>query len=187
MQDARGVPLQTPQDGKVLTTVSAEDKDWLPKIREMVAVPPLADSGEYELIVKVKDELAVATTESRARFLVKGRDVAPSDTLVVRNFRFLRGENDEKPLQLAAYSPGDMVWARFDMTGYKLADHNQFDIEYGLTVLNADGSASIFGTAGGHLQTAELLSATLSTRRPQLEPGQGPAARRVYNRTHRTR
>jgi len=140
VQDSRGVLLQTPQDGKLLTTVSAEDKDWLPKIREMLAVPPLADSGEYQLIVKVKDELAAATVESRARFFVKGRDVAPSDTLVVRSFRFLRGENDEKPLQVAAYRPGDMVWARFDMTGYKLAEHNQFDIEYGLTVLSADGS-----------------------------------------------
>jgi hypothetical protein len=141
-RDSRGAPLQPLQDGQIKTTVSAEDKDWLPKIREMITVPAFADSGEYQVTVKVKDELGAATTESRARFFVKGRDVAPSDTLIVRNFRFLRTEDDEKPLQLAAYRPGDAVWARFDMTGYRLGDKNLFDIEYGLTVLASDGSVA---------------------------------------------
>ena len=43
---------------------------------------------------------------------------------------------------MAAYRPGDAVWARFDMTGYKLGDKNQVDIEYGLTVLREDGSVA---------------------------------------------
>ena len=77
-----------------------------------------------------------------AVFHIKGRDVAPSDTLVVRNFRFLRNEDDVKPLPVAAYRPGDSVWARFDMTGYKLGEKNQVDIEYGLTVLREDGSVA---------------------------------------------
>jgi hypothetical protein len=141
-RDSRGLLLQPAQDGKIQTTVSPEDKDWLPKIREMITVPPFADSGEYQVTVKVKDELGAATTESRARFFVKGREVAPSETLIVRNFHFLRGEDDEKPLQLAAYRPGDSVWARFDMTGYKLGERNVLDIEYGLTVLAADGSVA---------------------------------------------
>jgi len=34
----------------------------------------------------------------------------------------------------------DAVWARFDMTGYKLGDGNKLDIEYGLAVLRADGT-----------------------------------------------
>lgn len=142
VKDARGVLLQPAQDGKVQTTVSPEDKDWLPKIRDSFAVPPLADSGEYQILVKMKDELGAATAESRAKFSIKGRDVAPSDNLIVRNFRFLRTEDDGKPLQLPAYRPGDAVWARFDMTGYKLGERNQFDIEYGLTVLLADGSVA---------------------------------------------
>ncbi len=62
--------------------------------------------------------------------------------MIVRNFRFLRNEDDEKPLPVAAYRPGDSVWARFDMTGYKLGDKNQVDIEYGLTVLREDGSVA---------------------------------------------
>jgi len=140
VKDGRGVLLHPVQNDKIQTTVSPEDKDWLPKIRDSFAVPPLADSGDYQILVKLKDELGAVTAESRAKFSIKGRDVAPSDNLIVRNFRFLRTEEDGKPLQLPAYRPGDAVWARFDMTGYKLGERNQFDIEYGLTVLLADGS-----------------------------------------------
>ena len=141
-RDSRGVLLQPVQEGREGGTVTAEDKSWMPKIRESIVVPPLAESGEYQILVKVKDEIAQTAAEGRMPFTVKGRDVAPSDTLVVRNFRFLRGEEDGKALQLAAYRPGDQVWARFEMTGYKLGERNQFDIAYGLQVLRSDGSAA---------------------------------------------
>jgi hypothetical protein len=141
-RDARGVLLQPVLEGKEGGTVTSEDKNWMPKIRESIVIPPLAESGEYQILVKVKDELGQSTAETRTVFTVKGPDVAPSDTLVIRNFRFLRTEEDGKPLQVAAYRPGDPVWARFEMTGYKLTDANQFDIEYGLQVLRADGSVA---------------------------------------------
>jgi len=141
-RDSRGVLLQPVQEGKEGGTLTAEDKNWMPKIRESIVVPPLAESGEYHILVKVKDEIGQATAEARVDFTVKGRDVPPSDTLVVRNFRFLRSEEDGKPLQVAAYRPGDAVWARFEMTGYKLGEANQFDIEYGLQILRADGSVA---------------------------------------------
>jgi hypothetical protein len=142
VRDKNGALLQPPKQGKIETTVTQEDKDWKPKFRDTIVVPPLADSGEYTVLVKLSDELAKATLEKPAVFHIKGRDVASSPTLVVRNFRFLRSEDDTKPLQVAAYRPGDAVWARFDMTGYKLGDKNQVDIEYGLTVLREDGSVA---------------------------------------------
>lgn len=144
-KDSRGTLLQAPVKGKIDSTVSVEDKDWLPKIRATVTVPPLADTGQFQVIVRVGDGLAGpggAVTEASAEFAVKGRDVAPSDTLVVRNFRFLRSEDDTRALRVAAYRPGDAVWAKFDMTGYKIVDKNQFDIGYGLKVLRADGSTA---------------------------------------------
>ena len=141
-QDARGVLLLLPEKGLVKTTLSPEDKNWMPKIRYTVVVPPLAESGEYQVTVTVKDLLANTSAETRAAFLVSGRAVAPSDTLAVRNFRFYRGENDDQALQVPAYRPGDSLWARFDMTGYKIGDKNLFDIGYGLVVLRTDGSVS---------------------------------------------
>ena len=141
-EDARGVMLLLPEKGLVKTTLSPEDKNWLPKIRYTVVIPPLAESGEYHVSVMVKDELAGSSAEARATFLVRGRAVAPSDILAVRNFRFYRGENDDRALGVPAYRPGDSLWARFDMTGYKIGEKNLFDIGYGLVVLRTDGSVA---------------------------------------------
>ncbi len=142
VRDKSGVLLKPVQEGKVETIVTQEDKDWKPKLRDSIVVPPLADTGEYSVLIKLSDDLAKGTVEKTAVFHIKGREVEPSATLTVRNFRFLRNEDDGKPLPVAAYRPGDSVWARFDMTGYKLGDKNQVDIEYGLTVLREDGSVA---------------------------------------------
>ena len=142
VRDINGAMLKPVEEGKIETTVTQEDKDWKPKLRDTIVVPPLADTGEYMVLIKLSDELAKAAVEKTAVFHIKGRDVAPSDALIVRNFRFLRNEDDAKPLRVAAYRPGDSVWARFDMTGYKLGEKNQVDIEYGLTVLGEDGSVA---------------------------------------------
>jgi hypothetical protein len=141
-KDARGILVQPASSDKIEATLAPEDKDWKPKLRDTIVIPPLADSGEYQVLVKVRDERNQGTVEARATFQVHGREVAPSDTLVVRDFRFLRSEDDTKSLQVAAYRPGDSLWARFIMTGYKLGDGNQYDIEYGLTVLRADGTVA---------------------------------------------
>jgi len=142
VRDKSGALLKPIKDEKIETTVTQEDKDWRPKLRDTIVIPPLADTGEYTVLVKLSDELAKTTIEKPALFHIKGRAVAGSDTLTVRNFRFLRGEDDVRPLPVAAYRPGDSVWARFEMTGYKFGDKNQVDIEYGLTVLREDGSVA---------------------------------------------
>jgi hypothetical protein len=165
VRDKSGALLKPIKEGKVETTVTQEDKNWEPKFRETIVVPPLADTGEYTVLVKLSDELAKATLEKTAVFHIKGRDVARSDTLVVRNFRFQRGEDDVKPLQVAAYRPGDAVWARFDMTGYKLGDKNQVDVEYGITVLREDGSVAY--------QQPDAATQKIQTYYPQrYQPGE---------------
>jgi hypothetical protein len=155
VRDQGGALLKPIEEGKIETTVTQEDKDWKPRLRDTIVVPPLADTGEYVVLVKLSDELAKTVEEKRAVFHVKGRDVASSDTLTVRNFRFLRAEDDEKALPVAAYRPGDAVWARFDMTGYKFGEKNQVDVEYGLTVLREDGSVAYAEpqAAGQKIQT----------------------------------
>jgi hypothetical protein len=142
VRDKNGILLKPIQEGKIETAVTQEDKDWKPKLRDTIVVPPLADTGQYSVLVKLSDELQKTTQEKRTVFHIRGREVEASDTLVVRNFRFLRGEDDANPLKVAAYRPGDSVWAKFDMTGYKFGEKNQVDIEYGLTVLREDGSVA---------------------------------------------
>src|SRR5262245_8574016 len=55
--DPAGVPIVETVDGKVGVELSPEDKDWKPKIRQTVLVPPLGGSGIYKIKVSVKDEL----------------------------------------------------------------------------------------------------------------------------------
>ena len=72
-------------------------------------------------------------------FTVRGHPVEPSDTLVIRNFRFYRGEQDTEPLQKAAYRPGDPVWARFDITGFKYGEDHAIQVSYGVAVISPSG------------------------------------------------
>ena len=139
VRDSKGVLIDPPNVNSVGTSVSEEDKEWLPKVRYEFALPPLAESGDYKILVKVWDRFGKTETQAEQMFQVEGHQVEPSDTLVVRNFRFLRSEQDRQPLAIAAYRPGDTVWARFDMTGYKFGDGNAFDIGYGVAVADASG------------------------------------------------
>ncbi len=140
--DPKGVRLMETVASSVDTTLSAEDKNWKPKIRQQVLLPPLAGSGAYKIALQVTDDLdSGAKVSQEVPFEVRGRDVAPSDTLVVRNFHFYRGEEDREPLAVAAYKPGDTLWARFDITGYKLGAGNAVDVDYGISVLAPSGKA----------------------------------------------
>jgi|YNPMSStandDraft_1061717.scaffolds.fasta_scaffold01489_3 hypothetical protein len=139
--DPQGVRLQETVAGKVTAVVRPEDKKakWLPVVDYSVLVPPAAPPGEYRLALSVKDLHGGAEARRDVTFRVRGRYVEPSDTLVVRNFRFYRSEVDTRPLEVPAYRPGDTLWARFDITGYKLGPNNRFSIDYGLAVLSESG------------------------------------------------
>lgn len=142
VRDSKGVLLDPPDVASVGANVSPEDKDWLPKVRYQFVIPPLADSGEYSISVKLWDRFAKTEAGATVPFRVEGHRVEPSDTLVIRNFRFLRTEEDKNPLAIAAYRPGDTLWARFDMTGYKFKAGNEFDVEYGVAIAGPDGSVN---------------------------------------------
>ena len=142
VRDAKGLLVIPIENGKVAGNITAEDKDWSPKIRHSLALPGLAETGEYQVSVKVKDNISKTEAQAAMPLFVQGTAVAPSDTLTVRNFRFLRTEEDKDALKTPAYRPGDTVWARFEMTGYKLGEENRFDVEYGLKVLRPGGETT---------------------------------------------
>jgi hypothetical protein len=141
-RDPNGLLILPAETGKVAADLTPEDKRWRPKIRYTIALPPLADTGQYRVMVKVKDEFGKVDAQADFPLLVRGRTVEPSDTMAIRNFRFLRSEDDGPPLKDPAYRPGDSVWARFDMTGYKIGEKNHFDVEYGLKVLRPNGEVT---------------------------------------------
>lgn len=136
-------PAGVPFDQTVTNTVKAEltphDKEWKPKIRMEVQLPPLAGSGTYKLVVKVTDDIAKKSAEKTVQFAVAGHEVEPSQTLVIRNFRYFRGEDDTEALAKPIYRPGDPVWARFDIIGYKFGAKNAVDVTYGIAILAPSG------------------------------------------------
>lgn len=137
--DAQGTPLGELYKNEITDEVRPQDKEWTPKIATEIPIPPLVASGAYKIVVKVEDLIGKTSTELAAPFLVRGHEVAPSDTLTVRNFRFFRGEDDTQALEKAAYKPGDGVWAKFDITGFKYGDNNKVDVSYLTSVTAPSG------------------------------------------------
>jgi len=137
--DPKGVRLMEPVAAEIEETLAPEDKNWKPTVRHEVVIPPLAGSGTYKIAILVTDEVSKATATKEVPFEVRGRAVEPSDTLTIRNIRFFRGEDDREPLAKAAYRPGEAVWARFDMIGYKYGDGNAIDVGYDVSVLSPSG------------------------------------------------
>jgi hypothetical protein len=90
--------------------------------------------------VSVKDELAGAEITGDLVVHVRAESIEPSATFIIRRFRFLRNEDDTASLIApVVYKPGTMLWARFEMVGYKFNPHNQFSVDYGLAILDAEG------------------------------------------------
>jgi hypothetical protein len=137
--DPAGIPLEKPKSGTIEGRILPEDKNWVPKFLAGFMIPPFAPSGDYKVSVQAKDEVGSSELHADLVFHVRGRDVQPSPTLIVRNFRFQRSESDPSPLREPVYRAGDMLWARFDIVGYKFGDNNRYSVDYELAVEDSTG------------------------------------------------
>jgi hypothetical protein len=137
--DPEGLLLEKGKSGRIEGRVAPEDKNWLPKFLVEFTVPPFASSGDYRVSMKARDEVGSTEIHGDLIFHVRGHEVAPSETLSARNFHFFRGEEEAAPLREPVYHPGEMLFARFDIVGYKFGPNNRFSVDYGLAVLGADG------------------------------------------------
>jgi hypothetical protein len=138
--DPAGVALSDPYKNSIAAEVAPQDKDWLPKIETSVSIPTMLFAGEYKIVVKVDDLIAKTSSELAVPFRIRGReDIHPGDALSVQSFRFLRNEDDTRPAERAAYVPGDHLWAKFDITGFRYGPANRIDVSYVTSVLGPDG------------------------------------------------
>jgi hypothetical protein len=137
--DPKGVPLVEPVKNEVVEEVAPQDKDWMPRVATEIAIPPLIGSGTYQIVVAVDDLVAKSHSELKASFEVRSRSVKTSDSLTVENLQFFRAEDDTQPLEKAAYRPGDAVWTRFDITGFRYGPANKIDVSYVVSVLDSSG------------------------------------------------
>jgi hypothetical protein len=144
VHDPDGVPLAPPESGAIEDELHPQDKDWLPKRRLSFQLPSYVASGSFNLQVTVRDMVAKTEINKKFTFRIGGRKLQPSDTLEVQNFHFYRGENDAEPLEVVAYRPGDPIWARYDIVGFKTDLNHGYVVAYGLTVYRPDGTELLF-------------------------------------------
>jgi len=138
-RDGKAVALAPPITGEIKDELNAEDKNWIPKRRASFLLPSFVAAGDYYLHFAVKDLIGNTSIERDVPFHIGGVVVVPLANLSVQDFQFLRKEDDNEALEVPAFSPGDTVYARFNITGFKLAPGNQYHLAYGLTVSRPDG------------------------------------------------
>jgi hypothetical protein len=139
VSDSGGVHI-VPRDEEVIgTSVSEEDKDWKPKLRMQIQIPSIAPPGNYSIQFDVTDQQTRQTASGELSFPVGGMGVEPAGALTIRNLGFYRTQEEEHALMTVAYRAGDILWVRFDVTGYKYGEQNSIDVAYDVAVLASDG------------------------------------------------
>ena len=139
LTDKAGVMLAPEESGSVEDELSEEDRDWYPKRRAVFQLPTYITAGDATLTISVTDLIAHTTASKILPLRLGGESLVDSGTLGIQSFHFYRSENSREALELAAYRPGDTVWARFFITGFKAGAKNRHDVQYGLRVLGPDG------------------------------------------------
>lgn len=138
--DPGRIPVEPPKTGRLEESLRLQDKDWVPKFVVSFLLPSFIPGGSYHIPVTVKDEIAGSEISGDLEFHVRAETIEPSASFVIRNFRFLRNEDDTVGLRPpVVYKQGSTLWARFEMAGYKFEANNKFSVEYGLAILGADG------------------------------------------------
>lgn len=137
--DSRGIAIGPKDDTAVASSLRDEDKDYKPRFRFQFQIPSLAPPGPYKIHFDASDDQTKATANGETTFIVDGRDVPASPLLVIRNLAFYRSADDETPARTVSYRAGDMVWMKFDITGYKHGEQHSMDVAYDVNVVSPGG------------------------------------------------
>lgn len=131
------------KQGKVEVDLAPEDKKskWLPRIRYNVAIPQAAGAGTYLIHITAEDLIGRQEAIKDVGVSVGGRPAAaPADALTIRGFQFLRSEKETDVLPSdGSFRPGDIVWARFEIAGFKYGTKNRYAVAYGLALIDREG------------------------------------------------
>jgi hypothetical protein len=138
-EDKNHIALTEPVNGKIADDLSTEDKNWTPKRRASFLLPSYVAAGEFVVHVVVRDLIGKVEATRDYPFSIGGVHVEAAPSIQAESFDFLRHQDDEKALDLPAYAPGDTVWARFEMVGFKHEAGNRYRLSYGVSILRPDG------------------------------------------------
>jgi hypothetical protein len=137
--DAKHRPVAESIKGVIKDDLGKEDKNWTPKRRSNFLLPSYIAAGTYAVHIVVKDLIAKTEDQQDYPFQLGGVKVDEATAIQVTDFSFQRTQEDVTPLDLPAYAPGDTVWGRFEMLGFKYDDGNTYKLSYGIKILRPDG------------------------------------------------
>ena len=175
LQDEQHRPVVAPESGKIETELSAEDKNWVPLRRASFLLPSFLAANPFHVHIAVKDVFDHTAAEHDLPFKIGGVHVQPSSSILVQNFRFLRGEADSEALSVAAFAPGDPVYARFEMTGFRTDADNAYHLAYGITVFAPNGKPFIQEPEAANLAERSFYPAQFIPGNMELKLGKDSA------------
>lgn len=155
--DPEGKPIMPVDEVVIATSLREEDKDWKPVLRFQFQIPSLARPGTYHVRFEVTDDQVKKSAAGETTFAVAGKGVVASPVLVIRGLSFYRTADDETALRVAAYRAGDMVWMKFDATGYKYGEQNAIDVSYDVAVTLADGNKPVFSQKDAAVEKSQAF------------------------------
>ncbi len=138
--DPKGIAIIPPAPGRKQATLQPEDKEWIPRMRQSFAVPSPAPGGDYSVHIQVTDETSKQTAVADTKFTVVGPELPPVKALEIRSFGFYRTEEAPQPLSTPAYRPGDSMFSRFQIAGFKYGAQNAIEVTYGISILGPAGN-----------------------------------------------
>jgi hypothetical protein len=137
--DPDGIFLAPLENGSLHDEVSSNDKDWLPKVQQTIALPSELYGGSYAIHLRVADEIGQSVAEQVVQFRVRGRPKETATSLTLRAMHLYRGEDTPIPVEPAVFAPGATIWVRFEIAGYALGEKNAYDVDYGMAVYRPSG------------------------------------------------
>ena len=142
--DDKGTPLSAAASETVDVEITPEDKHWRPRVRYSTEVPAVPRAAEHRFLITVKDKLAGTELRKEIAFRVDSSFPEPPSHLAIHDLHFYRGEGDEMPVEGGQdFHPGDKLFVRFYLTGYKFSEKNLHRLEYGLSLADSLGKTML--------------------------------------------
>jgi hypothetical protein len=95
----------------------------------------------YTVKFDVTDDQSKESASGESTFGVEAKLVAPSNELTIRELNFYRSQENTTALITPSFRPGDMVWVKFYINGYKYGEQNSIDVSYDVELFGADGTS----------------------------------------------
>ncbi len=156
--DQEDVLLAPAQKGEIKTSLSAEDKKWMPKRRAEFSLPSSVTAGQYRVHIVIKDLLAGAEAVKDLSFLIGGVSIEPSATVNIQRVKLAR-EEDGPNLEIAAYRPGATIYISFDIAGFSQTATREYRVSYRFEVFGPDGKSFVHQSEAAELSAASFYPA----------------------------